>query len=409
MERLGLFQGYGIELEYMLVDVTTLDVRPIADKILERAAGAIVSDFENGPIAWSNELALHVIEIKTNGPAMAWDGLAQKFHENVQTINAIAAEFGARLMPTAMHPWMDPLRELQLWPHEYNPVYEAYNRIFDCRGHGWANLQSAHINLPFASDEEFGRLHAAIRLVLPLLPAIAASSPFADGRRQEALDYRMEVYRNNSRRVPSLTGYVVPESIFTEADYHREIFERLYADIAPHDPEGILQQPFLNSRGAIARFDRGAIEIRVLDVQECVAADVAICEMIGAVLKLWTSERLASYQRQRGVGVAPLADLLVEAIVKADEAVVSSAELADLYGVRRGATLSEVWRSWRDMVHDEFGPNALTSESEAAWEVILGRGPLSRRILAKYGNGSRSLPDVYRELCDCLQTNRMLS
>ncbi len=409
MERLGLFQGYGVELEYMLVDTTTLDVRPIADKILERAAGAIVSDFENGPIAWSNELALHVIEIKTNGPATSWHGLAEQFQANVQTINEIAAGFGARLMPTAMHPWMDPLRELQLWPHEYNPVYEAYNRIFDCRGHGWANLQSAHLNLPFASDEEFGRLHAAIRLVLPLLPAIAASSPFADGRRQESLDYRMEVYRHNSRRVPSLTGRVVPEAIFTEADYHREIFERLYADIAPHDPEGILQQPFLNSRGAIARFDRGAIEIRVLDVQECVVADVAICEMIGAVLKLWTSERLASYHRQQRVGVTPLADLLVEAIVKADEAVVSSPELADLYGVRRGATLREVWQSWRNMVHQELGPKALTPETEAAWDVILDRGPLSRRILAKHDHGARSVPDVYRELCECLKMNQMLS
>jgi hypothetical protein len=26
---------------------------------------------------------------------------------------------------------------------------------------------------------------------------------------------------------------------------------------------------FANSRGAIARFDRGAIEIRVIDIQEC--------------------------------------------------------------------------------------------------------------------------------------------
>ena len=50
-------------------------------------------------------------------------------------------------------------------------MYEAYDRIFDCRGHGWANLQAVHLNLPFSGDEEFGRLHAAIRLVLPIMPA----------------------------------------------------------------------------------------------------------------------------------------------------------------------------------------------------------------------------------------------
>ena len=38
-----------------------------------------------------------------------------------------------------------------------------------------------HVNLPFADDAQFARLHAAIRLVLPLLPALAASSPIAEG------------------------------------------------------------------------------------------------------------------------------------------------------------------------------------------------------------------------------------
>ena len=31
--------------------------------------------------------------------------------------------------------------------------------------------------VPFADDAEFGRLHAAIRLALPIAPGIAASSP----------------------------------------------------------------------------------------------------------------------------------------------------------------------------------------------------------------------------------------
>jgi len=47
---------------------------------------------------------------------------------------------------------MDPNREMVIWPHDYSVVYEAFNRIFDCRGHGWANLQAVHLNLPFADD-----------------------------------------------------------------------------------------------------------------------------------------------------------------------------------------------------------------------------------------------------------------
>src|SRR5690606_7705226 len=114
----------------------------------------------------------------------------------------ILAPMGAMLMPTAMHPWFDPATETRLWPHEYSPVYETYNRIFGCQGHGWSNLQSMHVNLPFANDEEFARLHAAIRLALPILPALAASSPLVEGRVTGLADSRLDFYRFNSRRLP---------------------------------------------------------------------------------------------------------------------------------------------------------------------------------------------------------------
>jgi len=280
---ISLFHAFGVELEYMIVDARTLSVRPIADEVLKAAAGQITSEVECGEIAWSNELALHVIELKTNGPAPSLAPLPTLFQEQVTRIQEILARYDARLMPTAMHPWMNPDQELRLWPHDYNPVYESYNRIFDCRGHGWANLQSVHLNLPFADDEEFGRLHAAIRLLLPILPALAASSPVVERRLSGLLDTRMETYRSNSQRIPSITGAVIPEPVFTRKDYQQRILERMYADIAPHDPAGILQHEWLNSRGAITRFDRNTIEIRVLDVQECPLADVAICAAAAAV------------------------------------------------------------------------------------------------------------------------------
>ena len=39
----------------------------------------------------------------------------------------------------------------------------------------------------------------------------------------------------------------------------------MYRQIAPLDPDHVVQYEWLNSRGAIARFDRNAIEIRVID------------------------------------------------------------------------------------------------------------------------------------------------
>ncbi len=407
-ERLHLFAGYGIELEYMIVDSVSLDVRPIADEILRAAAGELTSDFENGDIAWSNELALHVLEIKTNGPATDLADLADLFQANVRRINEIADQFGAQLMPTAMHPWMDPMRELKLWPHEYNPVYEAYNRIFDCRGHGWANLQSTHINLPFANDAEFARLHAAIRLLLPLIPAISASSPVADGHITGFVDYRMEVYRQNSAKIPSIAGRIIPEPVYSEADYDREIFQRTYADIAPFDKDGILQKPFLNSRGAIARFERGAIEIRVVDIQECVSADIAIVKLIVGALKLLVEEVWVSLEEQKVIDVAPLAGLFLEVIRIGDRTVVKNPELLRVYGMDgHEASVEEIWRSLYKRINASVYGKTISSTSQKIIHSIFDKGCLSKRINQQVGGDSGLLHDIYGELCRCLQTNEM--
>ena len=172
---LGLFDAYGIELEYMIVDGERLSVLPAADRVLHALAGEFVNEVETGALAWSNELALHVIELKTNGPVRSLAGLHQTFQRDVARLNALLTPLGGLLMPTAMHPWMDPARETRLWPHGHSAIYQAFDRIFSCQGHGWANLQSMHINLPFADDDEFARLHAAVRVAMPLMPALARS------------------------------------------------------------------------------------------------------------------------------------------------------------------------------------------------------------------------------------------
>ncbi|MBK8719613.1 MAG: hypothetical protein IPN32_33610 [Deltaproteobacteria bacterium] len=66
---LHLFEGYGIEMEFMIVHTHDLSIASICDVVLRELAGAQVNQVERGALAWSNELALHVIELKTNGPA----------------------------------------------------------------------------------------------------------------------------------------------------------------------------------------------------------------------------------------------------------------------------------------------------------------------------------------------------
>jgi gamma-glutamyl:cysteine ligase YbdK (ATP-grasp superfamily) len=393
-----LFDVVGIEIEYMIVDRADLRVRPISDELIRAACGRIESEIEMGALAWSNELAMHVIELKTNGPAPSVNGLAAAFQADVRRINGLLEPLGAMLLPTGMHPTMDPHREMRLWPHEYSPVYEAFNRIFDCRGHGWGNLQAVHINLPFANDEEFGRLHAAIRFALPILPALAASTPIADGRPSGFLDTRLEHYRHNARRVPSVAGEVVPEPVFTRADYETLLLGKIYRDLAPHDPQGILRHEWANARGCIARFDRSAIEIRVLDVTECPRSDLAIAAGIIALVRALVDERFASSEAQRRWPTSELASLWLDVVREGDRALVKDPAYREAFGLsaQQPCTVGELWQSALARCEAE-----LPADARDALATVLAEGCLARRITRRMAGGA-SLPEVYRELAACL-------
>jgi glutamate---cysteine ligase / carboxylate-amine ligase len=406
---LHLFDAFGVELEYMIVAADSLSVLPVTDRVLHSVAGEYLSEVELGEISWSNELALHVIELKTTRPTADLAGLPQLFQEHIERINELLRPLGGRLMPSAMHPWMNPLREMKLWPHEFSPIYEAFNRIFDCRGHGWANLQSVHLNLPFSGDAEFAHLHAAVRLLLPILPALAASSPIYDGRLTGLCDSRLEVYRHNARRIPAVVGQVIPEPVYSRAEYERQILRRMYDEIAPYDPEGVLQHEFLNARGAIARFDRGSIEIRVLDVQECPAADLAICIAAVAVLKALTAERWTSLETQQACDTERLHNILLAAIQQGEHARIDDDNYLAQFGFSPGTacTAGELWR------HLAESCGLLNAQIPTPWQqalqTILDEGTLSCRITNAVGPeaSQQALYATYGKLCDCLAQGSM--
>jgi carboxylate-amine ligase len=401
---LGLFGGAGIELEYMIVNRDTLDVLPIADELLKSVVGSYSNDYEKQGICWSNELALHVVELKTCAPVVNLSETAELFYDDIKLINDILSEYNGMLMPTGAHPWMDPCTEAKLWPHGQRTIYETYHRIFNCEGHGWTNLQSCHLNLPFNGSDEFGRLHAAIRLVLPIIPALAASTPILDSRRQPFLDTRMEYYRTNSARISSITGEIIPEPIFTPNAYTKEIFARMYRDIAPYDPEGTLRDEWLNARGAIARFDRNAIEIRILDIQECSLADLALAAGINAVLKAIIQEKWSNFPNQMTWQVGPLKKILLNTVRKAEGAVISDRAYLESFGLigQKAVSAGELWSHLADQVEIEKG-------LAPTFSAIVQNGSLASRILKSFTGKitKENLKNVYRQMSDCLKENRL--
>lgn len=398
---LPLGSAYGIELEYMIVDRETLRVRPIADRLLSVVGGGEPVDFEEGVVAWSNELVLHVIELKTNGPTPSLAGWAAAFQESVDRINRELEPMGAMLMPGAMHPLMDPANETVLWPHDYGDVYRTYHRIFHCFRHGWANLQSMHINLPFAGDAEFERLHAAIRALLPLMPALAASSPVLEGATNGVLDRRLEVYCTHQSRIPEAMGLVVPDTYLTEAEYDERIFVPLRKAAAKLDPDGLLVPEFLNARGSIARFQRGAIEIRVLDIQETPAMDLAVAQLVTAVVQALAEERWAPIEVLHSLETADLRSTLDACIDKGGAAQIEDQALLTALGRTGPVNAADLWSQ---LFEDVRGEGAAWDELASHVETLLDRGPLARRLLDALGPdpSEAQVLKTWRELSACL-------
>jgi len=247
-------------------------------------------------------------------------------------------------------------------------------------------------------------LHTAVRLVLPIVPAIAASSPIVGGRANGVMDNRISFYRKNQGNIPSIAGNAIPEAVSSAAEYRQRILERMYADIAPYDPGGLLRHEWLNSRGAIPRFDRSAIEVRLPDSQECPLADMSVLSAIAGAIRAQVEERWIGIKEQASWGSRRLASILDETMRMAEGALIKDADYLGAFGLRaKSVRAGEIWRHLRG--------EALKAESEVgeALDGVLKAGTLASRILKATGrNPSRGrLRETYGALCRCLSEGRL--
>ncbi|OGV27723.1 MAG: glutamate--cysteine ligase [Legionellales bacterium RIFCSPHIGHO2_12_FULL_37_14] len=401
MHNYPIFSVIGIEIEYMLVQQDTLEISPLADQVLTQIAGELVNEAPLGEIAVSNELVMHVLELKNITPQAPSTHLILKFQEALANLKSYLAPQNLTLLPTAAHPWMDPNAETKRWPHDNHDIYSTYDQIFNCKGHGWSNLQSMHVNLPFANDTEFNLLHNTSRLLLPLLPALAASSPILEGKQTKYLDARLAYYNQNQIRIPQISGDIVPEFIASEAEYTAKILQPMYEAIRPFDPNNHLQYEWLNSRGAIPKFDMGAIEIRLIDTQECIHADTAIAFTVFNVLKNWA----ATLDLSKSYPTTKLKDLYLKTLKQGLNTRVEDKELLNIWQLP--AKLNTVRDVWSFLI--EQHASQLDPQSQNSLEIILNEGNLSERILKSTGKEptKKVLFNVYKDLSDCLFDNKM--
>ncbi len=404
-----LFEATGIELEYVIVD-HALRPRCLVAEALRRLAGRPTSEVRSGNVGFSNELAGHVLEIKTWDPVRSLADAEKSLYAGLRhVIRLLHDEFDGYLLPTGMHPFMHPT-ETTLWRRAGRRIYEAYAHLFPIRQHGWMNLQCSHINLPFGGEAETVALHNAIACLLPYLPALSASSPIYEGKLGPYVDNRLAFYRTNQASLPQITGRVIPEFMVSYRQYRREILGVIYQALDEVPGGDVLRHEWVNSRGAIPRFDRRAIEIRILDTQECVKMDIAITVFLRGVLKWMVSGLLE--------GTLSLPDHAM--LVRDFTSVIRRGTRAPIHAMhlrppsdRRGRTTTPMPVLLRllEIAHQE------TRAPERAYlrlvEARIRSGNLSERIarfLKRAEKGGRAqrastIRRVYSELIDCLENN----
>jgi len=275
----------GPEHEFSLVN-EELQALPIVDKVIKDFCGRVVNFVELPRFTFGKELQLHVMEIKANAPFKSPEVFEETMQSAVVTLlNFLGKKYHVHLLGTGMHPLLR-LEETSVWPHRHRKIYREYSKVFNLKQHGWLNIQSFHLNLPYSTEAKGILLHNMLAGLCAYLPAISASSPIYEGAVGPNVDNRLYFYNVNQREVPSITGDVVPEYVSSFDQYRREVIGQYSRDLAKAGAgKTILFKEWVNSRGVIFRFDRSALEVRVMDEQECVKSDVALSCFIRAALR----------------------------------------------------------------------------------------------------------------------------
>ena len=161
-----------------------------------------------------------------------------------------------------------------------------------------------------------------------------------------------------------------------------------------------MQEEWLNSRGAIARFDRSAIEIRIVDSQESPLADIACIIGIVHVLKYIISQTDA-YK------ITPLKTERLYALYEQTIRHGLETSLADWpdylnsfeFSGKKIHTARDFWETLLSAKNID-----ISYDYQKTLEKILTHGNLAERLLNTY-KSHQDLAHIYKELCECLNEN----
>jgi carboxylate-amine ligase len=399
--RLHVFESFGVELEFMIVHKQTLEVLPLVESLFRQISPGNPKITNRDIITWAPKSMPHVFELRSTQPEANFNTLAHTFADEIGLINKWLSGKDGMLLPTAMHPFLT-IPEAQKWStvHAASSFFHPTPLPYQ---HAWLNSQSTQLSLPFFNDGEFAKLHTALRLLLPIIPALCASSPVVEGAITPRMSNRLFYYEEARKNRPAAVGKFIPEAVFSERKYRSMILEPLEKEVGQSGTN--LSQ--WNGRAAIPHFDRGSLEIKIMDGQECPAAELAIITLIIESLKALVDERWVTFEQQQKVGSEILSGILSETREAGRQAQIYTSEYPALFGMDDFSTAGQLWQKIHDRLLEEG--NHPVSEYAPELEIMMTEGPLAERIVKSVGrNGSKDeIAMVYHKLSWCLNQNKI--
>lgn len=253
----------GVELEWQLVDRSTLDLR---DGIV-----ALFDLLSDDP---GIKPELHQAAVETiTPPAVSTAALRAGLHETVQRLAEAADRFGIVLVGAGTHAFCERLLPVTPLPR-YLDIERSQG--YFARAQVAYSLQ-AHVGMP--SGEVAVRVLRELRGLLPVLLALSASSPFFHGYETRFASYRQ-------RLLASARSYGMPPDFEDWPAFLRflEVAER-------GEMFGSFRDMHWDAR---LRPDFGTIEVRIMDAQPTLGGSLALAAVVHSLLV-----HLASDERPR--------------------------------------------------------------------------------------------------------------
>jgi hypothetical protein len=230
-----------------------------------------------------------------------------------------------------------------------------------------------------------------------------------DGELQRSVDSRLAFILEHQARVPESMGRMVPEYVESLSDYRRRILRPMYRAVDGLPEANRIRHEFLNARGAVFKLSRDSMEVRVLDMQECVKRDVAIAAFVRGALRA-----LAGRIRKRRLELPDHDDLVAdfhEVVAKGTRARVRASWLPDLPRDGKGlARAADAIAALLPLARDQLRADETPYLDLVA--ATLQEGNLSERVsrvllpfaedAAEFTEAARRL---YIRLSECLTEN----